>query len=66
MELEKKFEYGITPITLKERIMGVLKYHSIKKETDKFNVIEECDWSELTDNLITCFEQFGEKNRIIK
>lgn len=44
-------------ITLKERVIGVLRYHSIKKD-DKL-VIEECDWNELAENLISCFEQFG-------
>jgi len=41
----------------KERVVGVLRYHSIKKD-DKLT-IEECDWDELADNLISCFEQFG-------
>lgn len=58
-----KEEYGleyatITSITLKERVVGVLKIHSIEKVDDSI-VIEQRDFEQLADNLIKCFEQFG-------
>jgi hypothetical protein len=46
-------------ITLKERVIGVLRYHSIEKEEDWSRIIEERDFEELAGNLISCFEQFG-------
>lgn len=45
-------------ITLKERVVGVLKIHSIKKVDDSI-VIQQCDFEELADNLMKCFKQFG-------
>lgn len=46
-------------ITLKERVMGVLKAHSIEKVEDWSYIIEQRDFPELADNLIKCFEHFG-------
>jgi hypothetical protein len=46
-------------ITLKERVVGVLKIHSIEKPEDWSYIIEQRDFEELADNLIKCFEQFG-------
>jgi hypothetical protein len=43
----------------KERVVGVLRYHSIEKEEDWSRIIEERDFEELAGNLISCFEQFG-------
>ena len=51
-------------ITLKERVIGVLKYHSIEKEEDWSHIIEERDFEELADNLISCFKQFSNFNTL--
>ena len=48
-------------ITLKERVVGVLKYHSVK--TKDGYAVEESDWNNLADSLISCFEQFGPKTK---
>ena len=53
----------IPSITLKQRVMGVLKYHSIERISDDFSIIEERGWDELADSLISCFEQFGPQNK---
>ena len=62
MELEEKLYNKYYPeppsITLKERVVGVLKIHSIEKADDSI-VIEQRDFEQLAGNLIKCFEQFG-------
>ena len=60
-ELYKTDKTPTPSITLKERVVGVLKYHSIKAKEG--HVVEECDFEELADNLISCFEQFGPQNK---
>jgi len=55
--MNKSNEEYTPSISLKDRIVGVLKYHSIKNDKAKL-IIEECDFEELSKNLISCFEQF--------
>jgi hypothetical protein len=53
-------EFKVLPsISLKERILGVLENQSIERNEFDYKIIEERDWDGLTENLISCFKQFG-------